>query len=75
MKMPVVTNSVGAEGINAVPGRDYLVSDDPKEIALAVDMLFNNQDFAKEIGERAGRFAYEHFRWDKVQAVYQELGL
>lgn len=75
MKMPVVTNSVGAEGIYAESGRDYVVSDNPVDIAAAVDELFSNPTKAAEIGENAGQFAYEHFRWDKVLAVYKELGI
>lgn len=75
MKMPVVTNSVGAEGIYAEAGRDYMVSDSPVEIAAAVDELLNNRQMAAEMGENAGRFAYEHFRWEKVLEVYKQLGV
>ena len=75
MKMPVVTNSVGAEGIYAESGRDYIVSDNPVEIAAAVDELLDNPVKVVKLGENAGQFAYEHFRWDKVLAVYKELGI
>lgn len=75
MNMPVVTNSVGAEGIYAEHGTEYIVHDDPKEIARAVDKLLKDQKLAEEIGRNAGVFAYENFRWDKVLAVYSELGV
>lgn len=75
MKMPVVTNSVGAEGIYAESGRDYVVSDNPVEIAAEVDELFCNPNKAAEMGELAGKFAYEHFRWEKVLKVFDELGV
>lgn len=75
MKMPVITNSIGAEGICAKSGIDYIVCDDTKEIAETVDILFNNPTKAKEIGENAGVFAREQFQWDKVLAVFKELGL
>lgn len=75
MKMPVVTNSVGAEGINAKSGQDYIVSDNLMDIAAAVDRLLEDSEFAKKIGENAGSFAYEHFRWEKVFAVYKEIGV
>lgn len=75
MNMPVVTNSVGAEGIYAESGRDYVVSDDPRKIAEAVDQLISNKELADWIGANAGKFAYEYFRWDKVLEVYKELGV
>lgn len=75
MNMPVITNSVGAEGIYAQTGRDYIVYDDPQKIAQSVDLLLNNPSLAHEIGENAGKFVYAKFRWDKVLAVYKEIGV
>ena len=75
MAMPVVTNSVGAEGIYATSGTDYIVIDDMREIAAATDELLANPSMAKKMGQAAQAFAFEHFRWDKVLAVYQEMNL
>ena len=75
MNMPVVTNSVGAEGIHGEAGKDYIVSDDPFQIAANVDKLLNHPELAAKMGEQAGRFAYEHFRWSQVLAVYKQLGV
>lgn len=75
MEMPVVTNSVGAEGIYGINGEHYFVYDDPLKIAEAVDELFSDTKRAEELGKNAGLFAYNHFRWEKVLAVYKELGV
>ena len=75
MQMPVVTNSVGAEGIWAEPERDYIIRDNPEEIADAVDKLLLSPTLAASIGENAGRFAEKHFNWDQVLSVFQEIGL
>ena len=75
MEMPVVTNSVGAEGIYAVNGKHFFVYDDPKKIAEVVDKLLSDRKFSEEIGKNAGHFAYTHFRWEKVLSVYKELGV
>ena len=45
------------------------------DIAAAVDRLLEDSELAKKIGENAGSFAYEHFRWEKVFAVYKEIGV
>lgn len=39
MGMPVVTNSIGSEGIPGVNGQHWYVSDDPKKIAQYADEL------------------------------------
>lgn len=75
MNMAVITNSVGAEGIYGKHNTDYIVCDDPKGIAKAVDELMSDSTRAQTIGCNAGRFAYENFRWEKSLAVYQELGV
>lgn len=75
MEMPVVTNSVGAEGIYGENGVHYLVSDEPAVIAEKVDNLLNSKQLAEDIGRNAGKFAYEHFRWEKALSVYKELGV
>lgn len=75
MNMPVVTNSVGAEGIYAESGKEYVVYDNPIKIAAAVDELLNNYKKTVEMGRLANQFVYEHFRWDKVLSVYKEIGI
>ena len=75
MGMPVVTNSVGIEGIHAKPGEDILVSDDYNELAEMVDRLLNDKNIREQLGENARKFAESTFRWEKVFEVYREMGL
>lgn len=75
MGMPVVTNSVGVEGIHAKPGEDILVSDDYNQIAEMTDKLLSNKDYMDKIGENAKKFAEKTFKWEKVFEVYKEIGL
>ncbi len=75
MGMPVVTNSVGIEGIHAQAGRDIFVSDDYSDLANEVDYLLNNKEACRVMGENASKFAEDTFRWEKVFEVYKEIGL
>lgn len=75
MGMPVVTNSVGIEGIHAEVGKDIIVSDDYKIIAKETDELLSNQKMREEIGHNARKFAENTFRWEKVFEVYKEIGV
>lgn len=75
MGMPVVTNSVGIEGIHAKVGEDILVSDDNQEIASLTDMLLDNNKFCERLGNNAQKFTESNYRWSKVFEVYKEMRL
>lgn len=75
MEMPVVTNSVGAEGIPGVNGKHWCVSDNPIEIASYVDSLLESQEKCDEVGKAAKQFVGEYFQWDIVLSQFGKLGL
>ncbi len=51
---PVVSTTIGAEGLNAVDGEHMLLRDDPREFAQAILALLDDPARGAEIG-RAGR--------------------
>lgn len=75
MGMPVVTNSIGAEGIPGVNGKHWYVSNDSKEIAHFVDDLLMSQDMCDEIGKNAQKFVEATYQWDIIFEQFKELGL
>jgi hypothetical protein len=48
--VPVVTTTVGAEGIQALPGQDLLVGDDAEAFANAVAALLSDNSLAATVG-------------------------
>jgi polysaccharide biosynthesis protein PslH len=72
--MPVVTTTVGLEGIEAKPGRDVLVEDDPAAFAAAVVRLLDDPAQAAQLAENGRRLAQERYDWQvvlkKMDAVY-----
>lgn len=75
MGMPIVTNSVGAEGIDACSGKEFIVENEYRKIAEAVDSLFQNEKLMKELGKAAQNFAYKYFRWEVVYKCFESAGL
>ncbi|MBV8337861.1 MAG: glycosyltransferase, partial [Alphaproteobacteria bacterium] len=63
MGKAVVSTTLGAEGIEAVPGRDLLVEDEPAAFADAVNRLFADPGLAARIGESARQLAVEQYAW------------
>jgi glycosyltransferase involved in cell wall biosynthesis len=63
MARPVVSTSLGAEGLEAEPGRHLLIEDDPAAFARAVVRVLDQPALADALG-RAGRaLAEERYSW------------
>jgi polysaccharide biosynthesis protein PslH len=63
MGKAIVSTTLGAEGIEAVPGRDLLVEDKPADFAKAVNRLLADPDRAAQIGHSARRLAVQRYSW------------
>ena len=63
MGKAIVSTTLGAEGIEAVPGRDILVEDQPANFADAVNRLLAEPALAARIGQSARRLALERYAW------------
>ncbi|MBN2301328.1 MAG: TIGR03087 family PEP-CTERM/XrtA system glycosyltransferase [Lentisphaerae bacterium] len=64
MGVPVVTNSLGLEGIRAVPGHDLLVEDAPENFAAQVIRLMTDAEFRHTIAGNARKTIATHYNWD-----------
>ncbi len=63
MGKAIVSTALGAEGIDAVPGRDLLVADDPASFAAAVIRLLDDPGLAARLGSAGRRLAVERYSW------------
>jgi sugar transferase (PEP-CTERM/EpsH1 system associated) len=76
MAKPVVTTSVGAEGIEAQNGVHLIIADDPAEFAEKTVYLLKNPGIARKIGENARSLILEKYDWKvigpKMIKIYEE---
>ena len=63
MGKAIVSTTLGAEGIEAVRGRDILIEDEPAAFAAAVGRLLADSSLAASIGQSARRLAVERYAW------------
>jgi glycosyltransferase involved in cell wall biosynthesis len=63
MGKAIVSTTLGAEGIEAVPGRDLLVEDEPAAFADAVNRLLAEPGLGARIGQSARQLAVERYAW------------
>jgi glycosyltransferase involved in cell wall biosynthesis len=61
MGKPVVTTTIGAEGLAVEHNRNILVANNASEFYLHIERLMNNPDLCKKIGQHAHEFAAAHF--------------
>jgi glycosyltransferase involved in cell wall biosynthesis len=63
MGKAIVSTTLGAEGIEAVPGRDLLIEDESAAFADAVNRLLAEPSLAACIGRSARQLAEERYAW------------
>jgi glycosyltransferase involved in cell wall biosynthesis len=77
MGKAIVSTTLGAEGIEAVPGRDLLVEDDPATFADAVNRLLAEPGLVARIGQSARELAVERYAWSlaarALEAFYRRI--
>src|SRR5579863_3304048 len=66
MAKAIVSTTLGAEGIEARPGREILIADRPADFAREVVRLLDDPAWAAEIGRSARRLAVERYAWSEA---------
>jgi len=64
--LPIVSTTLGYEGIEAVPGRDLLVGDTPGELAAAVLSVLADLELGRRLGAQGRRLVEERYDWRTV---------
>jgi polysaccharide biosynthesis protein PslH len=77
MGKAIVSTSLGAEGIDAMPGRDLLIADDPEGFAARVIGLLGDPARAAALGTAGRRLAVDRYAWSTagrdLEAFFAEL--
>jgi glycosyltransferase involved in cell wall biosynthesis len=71
MGKAIVSTTLGAEGIEAVPGRDLLIADEPEAFADAVNRLLADPVLAARIGQSGRQLAVERYAWSGAASALE----
>jgi len=63
---PVVTTTVGCEGINALDKQEAVFADTPEEFANSTLALLNNEVECASISNKARTLVEQHYSWNKI---------
>jgi sugar transferase (PEP-CTERM/EpsH1 system associated) len=70
--LPVVTTSVGCEGIHLQHGEHALVADSPEEFAQAVTQLLRDSVTRRDMASAGRRFVEQFYAWPPIMARLDE---
>ena len=71
--VPVVSTRIGCEGIEAAPGRDLLVADDPRGFASACIRLLTDRAEAQQISQSARQVYLAKYQWAMLRSLVTEV--
>jgi sugar transferase (PEP-CTERM/EpsH1 system associated) len=66
MEKPIVSTTIGAEGLPVSDGAELLLADSPEAFAAAVVRVLQDRDVANELAQRAAHLVRAEFGWQKV---------
>ncbi len=71
MAKPVVSTTIGAEGLPLSPGRHLVQVDEPADFARAVVSLLRHPEERRALGEAGRRLVEEQFSWSQVARRFE----
>ena len=72
MQCPVVTTSLGCEGLDVTDGREVLIADSPSEFADRVVELLLDPAKRQVMGQAGRRLAEQHYDWHIIGVLAED---
>lgn len=66
MGKPIVSTSVGCEGVAALDGENILIRDDPLAFADVVIAVLEDHALARRLAERGRDTVERHYSWARI---------
>lgn len=70
---PVVSTSIGAEGLDGTPGRDILIADDPAGFAADTVAVLRSRDLRNRLAAAGRQLVVEQYNWEVLGARFADL--
>jgi glycosyltransferase involved in cell wall biosynthesis len=70
MEKPVISTSIGAEGLPVRDGAELLLADTPEAFAKSVVAVLTDQVLARRLGQQAAAEVRNRFGWGRVAEAF-----
>ncbi len=71
--LPIVSTTIGAEGIDITPGRDILIADEPAAFAETVTQVLLDAGLAAKIAAAGRQTVLQKYNWRTVYTAWDEI--
>jgi glycosyltransferase involved in cell wall biosynthesis len=71
--IPVISSTVGAEGIEVTPGRNILIADDPDTFAASCINIAGNQALRHTLSESGRELVEREYQWSSIESGVRTL--
>lgn len=71
--LPIVSTTVGAEGISLTPGENILIADTPAAFAAACLQLIQDRELAERLADHGRRWVEIQYDWRSVYRAWDEI--
>lgn len=70
MKKPVISTTIGADGLLVEDGKNIILADDNSKFAEQIIWLMENQNMMQKLAENGYSLVNEKYRWQKLSEKY-----
>ena len=71
--LPIVSTSIGAEGIHVQPGENILIADEAAAFARAVRQVLQDDQLAARLSANGRAWVEQHYDWRRVYRLWDEV--
>jgi glycosyltransferase involved in cell wall biosynthesis len=71
--VPIVSTSIGAEGIRYLDGENILIADEPSDFAAATLKLIQNRPMAFQLAQAGRQWVAEHYDWRTIYRAWDDI--
>jgi glycosyltransferase involved in cell wall biosynthesis len=71
--LPIVSTTVGAEGLHILPGENILISDSPEEFAQATIQLLANPERGQSLAQSGRAWVEQHYSWRTIYQMWDQV--
>jgi glycosyltransferase involved in cell wall biosynthesis len=68
--LPIVSTSIGAEGVHIKPGENILIADDPLTFAQSIVRVLKEASLSERLRLNGRRWVEEHYNWRTVYSKW-----
>ena len=71
--IPVVSTTIGAEGISYTPEKDILIADNPREFAFKVQKVLQDDELAQQLSINGRKLLQHSYDWRKIYSEWDNV--